>query len=105
MGRNSRPGLTLEAGMSVAERVGSRLRAVVLSSRQSAKVGLRNWRRARVAKRKTRSRRTYALIALLGVLAVLFIASLSYLAPQPRGQRLTITQLSAIAAQKHLVTA
>jgi cell division protease FtsH len=82
-----------------------RLDRFVSQVRHGVKVGLRNWRRARVSRRRMRSRRTYALLGLLIVLAGTFAALLAYLAPSPLGQRLTINQLSALAAHKQLVTA
>lgn len=66
---------------------------------------LRDWRRARVAKRKIRSRQVYALLASLLVLGAVFGWSVSYLAPSSAGQRLSIDQLGAIAAHGQLVTA
>lgn len=81
------------------------LRGLVTRTRHAIKTLVRDWRRARVQKRKTRSRRTYVLTGSLLVLLLLFAWMLSYLAPQPQGRRLTIDQFSAVAGQSRLLTA
>ena len=81
------------------------LLALAARGRKAGRTALRNWRRSRVTRQRVRSRRTYVLLGLLAVLVGLFVASLSYLAPGPTGMRLTINQLSALAAHHQLVTA
>jgi cell division protease FtsH len=75
------------------------------TARNATKVAIRNWRRARVQRRKTRSKQVYALAATLAILAMLFVWSLSYLAPKPHGRRLTIDQFGAIASARRLTSA
>jgi cell division protease FtsH len=91
--------------MSLSERLRELSRNLPTRLRHAAKTGVRNWRRARVQRRKTRSRQTYVLTATLLALFLCFGWSLAYLAPEARGQHLTLDQFSAIAAQRHLVTA
>jgi cell division protease FtsH len=71
----------------------------VRGARRSIKAWHKQWRRARVAKRKVRSRQVYALAASLVVLTGVFAWSLADLSPSPTGEKLTITQLNKLAAQ------
>jgi cell division protease FtsH len=73
--------------------------------RRESRVALREWRRARVAKKKTRSKQTYALAAVWLLLVGAFGWSLVYLAPSPAGRHLTIDELSALAVQHRVTTA
>jgi cell division protease FtsH len=72
---------------------------------RGAQEGLRRWRRSRVAKRKPRNVKVYALVLSLIAIAGLFVAGLAYLAPKPYGRALTINQLGAVAANQRLVSA
>jgi cell division protease FtsH len=73
--------------------------------RRELRTGLREWRRARVAKRKVRSKQTYVLAATCLLLVASFGWSLSYLAPTPAGRHLTIDELSALATQHRVASA
>ncbi|MDQ1713718.1 MAG: cell division protease FtsH [Frankiaceae bacterium] len=75
------------------------------TARNATKVAVRNWRRARVQRRKTRGKQVYVLTATLLLLGLVFVWSLSYLAPEPHGRRLTIDQFGAIASAKRLTGA
>ncbi len=91
--------------MNLLSRVsGSGVRAGRWLQRETL-IAVRQWRRARVAKRKTRSRQTYVLMGTLAGLAVLFFLSLGYLAPHPVGRQITVDQLSALAVQHQVVSA
>jgi cell division protease FtsH len=83
---------------SAAQALGGRMRRAV-------KTGLRDWRRARVQRRRTRSKQTSVLTATLLILIFLFVMTLAYLAPNTPGRQISIDEFSAIAAQHHLVTA
>ncbi|MDQ1712812.1 MAG: cell division protease FtsH [Frankiaceae bacterium] len=72
---------------------------------RDARLALREWRRARVAKRKVRSKQTYVLVATLGLLFAAFVASLAYLAPKPAGRVLTIDKITALASKHAVVEA
>jgi cell division protease FtsH len=73
--------------------------------RREAHVAIREWRRARVAKRKVRSKQTYALALTWLLLVAAFGWSLAYLGPKPSGRRLTIDELSALATQHRVTSA
>ena len=66
---------------------------------------LREWRRARVRKRKARSRQTYVLAVVWLMLLGLFGWSLSFLSPSHVGRPLTLSQLTALAGQHRVVSA
>jgi cell division protease FtsH len=72
--------------------------------RRELRAGVREWRRARVAKRKVRSRQTYVLALTWLLLVGAFVWSLAYLAPTPSGRHLTIDQLSALSTQHRVVS-
>ncbi len=72
--------------------------------RRRVKVALREWRRARIARRRSVGWRTYGLLALLAVLAGLFAASLDFLSPDAAGRQLTLNQFSALASGHRLVS-
>jgi cell division protease FtsH len=73
--------------------------------RNATRVALRNWRRARVQRRKTRGKQVYVLTATLLALALVFVWSLAYLAPKPHGRRLTLDQLGVLASAHRLQSA
>jgi cell division protease FtsH len=89
---------TVQRGLEVAHRWATWLH-------REGRLALRQWRRSRVAKRKTRSRQTYVLAGVLVLLVVAFVSSLAYLAPKPVGERLTIDQLTKLAQQHRILTA
>ena len=74
-------------------------------ARRELRVAVREWRRARLAKKKVRSKQTYVLaLVWLGLIGT-FLWSLAYLAPKPAGQRLTIDQVGALATQQRVIAA
>src|SRR5207302_8142617 len=73
--------------------------------RREAQVGLREWRRARLAKRKVRSKQTYLLAATWLLLLAVFAWSLSFLSPASVGTRLTLDELAALAGQHRIASA
>jgi cell division protease FtsH len=85
-------------------RVLDRLAAAASSGRRTAKLWVRQYRRARVANRKIRSRQVYALSATFVLLAGLFVWSLAYLAPKPHGVLVTLDQLGAMANHRRIAT-
>jgi cell division protease FtsH len=83
----------------------SNLRVGGTRVRQLAHTWLRERRRAMVAKRRARNRRTYALLGTLGILAGVLIWSFAYGAPAPHGAHLRIDQLSKLATEGRVVDA
>jgi cell division protease FtsH len=74
-------------------------------ARNATKVAVRNWRRARVQRRKTRGKQVYVLTATLLLLVLAFGWSLGHLAPKPHGRPLTIDQFGALAGGQRLLNA
>jgi cell division protease FtsH len=71
-------------------------------ARHATRIAVRNWRRARVQRKKSRGKQVYVLTSTLVLLGVAFVWSLSYLAPKPAGRRLTIDQFGALASAHRL---
>lgn len=69
------------------------------------KASVRRINRRRLSKRRGSSKQVIALTISLILFAIAFAWALRYLAPDPEGQRLTLTELSALADEKRLETA
>ncbi|MDQ1711165.1 MAG: cell division protease FtsH [Frankiaceae bacterium] len=89
----------------MSETVGSRERLVAAAGwfRREAHVAVREWRRARVAKRKTRNKQAYFLGVVWLLLMATFAWSLSFLSPSHVGTPLTIDGLTALAGEHRVV--
>src|SRR3954451_18197904 len=91
--------------MALRQQFEERAGRLAAHARQAARVAVRDWRRARVQRRKTRSKQVYVLTATLVALGIVFVWSLAYLAPRQHGHRLTIDQFGAAASAHRLVSA
>ncbi len=82
----------------------TRIRRFSDRARHTSREWLRQWRRSRVTKRKSRDKKVYALTACLFVLAWLFVACLDYLGPSRTGAQLTLDQVGALAVRQRLLS-
>jgi cell division protease FtsH len=89
--------------------VTDRLRMAVSAGRRGSRATrdefrtlIREWRRSRVAKRRTRSKKTYALTFVFVALVGTFGACMAYLAPQAHGVRLSFDQFTSLASTHRL---
>jgi cell division protease FtsH len=91
--------------MAVPQQVAESVGRFAARTRHATRIAVRNWRRARVQRKKSRGKQVYVLTATLLLLGLTFVLSLAYLAPKPEGRRLTLDQLGAFATSHSLVSA
>jgi len=103
-GQGSVPGSGKEEFVfaSLRQQIWPTLRRLLSTLTRWVRIWVRERRRALIAKRRLRNRRTLALVGTLGLLGGILIWSLSYLAPAHRGTHLRVDQLTALAG-RHLV--
>jgi cell division protease FtsH len=91
--------------MAVPQQVAESVGRFAGRTRHATRIAVRNWRRARVQRKKSRGKQVYVLTATLALLALVFVWSLAYLAPKPAGRRLTLDQFGAFASSHSLLQA
>jgi cell division protease FtsH len=89
--------------MAVPQQVAESVARFADRTRHATKIAVRNWRRARVQRKKSRGKQVYVLTSTLVLLGLVFVWSLAYLAPKPAGRRLTLDQFGAFASSHSLL--